>query len=290
MHPAFLYKKLKNDLVQCRACAHYCAIKESETGKCGVRQNVAGELQLLVYGQPVAINIDPMEKKPLYHFLPGTKILSLGTFGCNFKCAFCQNWDMSQNMDFRPRTMDNDEWPPQKIVELALKYKTLSIAYTYNEPTIFAEYAHDIMALAHRRGLKNVWVSNGFFSQETLEYIGPYLDAINIDLKSFSDEFYQKTCGARLQPVLDTIKRVQERGIHQEITTLLIPGENDSDAELKQITEFIASVSENIPWHISRFHPDYRMLDKNITPYQSLIKAREIGFKAGLKHVYLGNV
>ncbi len=285
MHPAILYKKIKNNLVQCQACAHYCAIKEGKTGKCGVRQNVGGRLQLLVYGRPVGLQVDPIEKKPLYHFLPGTKILSFGTFGCNFKCEFCQNWDMSQT--YAELTQN---YTPEEIVALAVKYKTPSIAYTYNEPAIFAEYARDIMVLAQDRGLKNVWVSNGYFSKETLEYIGPYLDAINIDLKSFSDEFYQKICGAHLQPVLETIKRVHKRGIHQEITTLLIPGENDSDKELKQIAEFITFVDKNIPWHISRFHPDYKMLDKDITPYGSLTRAREIGLKAGLKYIYLGNI
>lgn len=285
MHPAVLYKKLKDSVVQCQACAHYCAIKVGETGKCGVRKNIDGELQLLVYGHPAAVHVDPIEKKPFYHFLPGTEILSFGTFGCNFRCEFCQNFDMSQT-----HAESAQNYAPEEIVALAVKYKTPSIAYTYNEPTIFVEYAHDIMVLAHQKGLKNVFVSNGFFSEETLEYIGPYLDAINIDLKSFSDEFYKKICGARLQPVLDTIKRVKERNIWQEITTLLIPGENDSDKELKQIAEFIASVDKNIPWHISRFHPDYKMLDKDITSYQSLVKAREIGLKAGLKYVYLGNV
>lgn len=291
MRQAVLYKKLKDSVVQCQACAHYCAIKAGETGKCGVRQNIDGVLQLLVYGHPVAIHVDPMEKKPLYHFLPGTKILSIGTFGCNFRCEFCQNFDMSQTYVETQTNADlTQNYTPEEIVALAVKYKTPSIAYTYNEPTIFAEYAYDIMVLAHEQSLKNVWVSNGFFSKETLEYIGSYLDAINIDLKSFSDEFYQKTCGARLQPVLDTIKRVQERGIHQEITTLLIPNENDSDAELTQIAEFIASVDKNIPWHISRFHPDYHMLSKDITPYESLIKAQKIGLKAGLEYVYIGNV
>lgn len=281
---------MKNNIVQCQACAHYCVIQENKTGICGVRKNIAGELQLLVYGKPVAVHVDPIEKKPLYHFLSGTKILSFGTFGCNFHCGFCQNWEMSQTTDHRLLTTDYDEWPPEKLVEYAVKNKIPSIAYTYNEPAIFVEYAHDIMVLAKEKGLKNVFVSNGFESKETLEYIGPYLDAINIDLKSFSDDFYKKTCGGRLQPVLDTIKRVKEKGIWQEITTLIIPGENDKEEELKQIAGFIASVDKNIPWHLSRFHPDYKMIDKDATSYESLVKAREIGIEAGLKNVYLGNV
>ncbi len=285
MKQAVLYKKLKDNIVQCQACAHYCVIKEGNTGVCGVRKNIGGELFLLVYGKPVAVHVDPIEKKPLYHFMPGTKILSLGTFGCNFRCDFCQNADLSQTYVDGTQNIS-----PEQIVELALKYKTPSIAYTYNEPAIFVEYAHDIMKLAREKGLKNVYVSNGFESKEAMEYIGPYLDAINIDLKSFSDDFYRKTCGGRLQPVLDTIKRVKEKNIWQEITTLIIPGENDSEKELKQIAEFIASVDKNIPWHLSRFHPDYKMTDKNITSYQSLVRAREIGHEAGLKNVYLGNV
>lgn len=290
MKPAVLYQKLDKQRTRCLACAHYCVIQNGKTGICGVRKNDGGALFLLVYGKPAAIHVDPIEKKPLYHFMPGTKILSLGTFGCNFRCGFCQNWEMSQTTDDGLRTTDFDEWLPKRIVEYAVKNRIPSIAYTYNEPTIFVEYAHDIMVLAKERGLKNVFVSNGYESKETLDFIGPYLDAINIDLKSFRNEFYQKNCGAKLQPVLDTIKRVYEVKIYQEITTLIIPRENDSEEELRQIAEFIASVDKNIPWHLSRFHPDYKMLDKDVTSYESLVKAREIGLKAGLKCVYLGNV
>jgi len=290
MKEAVLYKKIKDDVVQCQACAHFCVISEGKSGICGVRKNIKGKLNLLVYGLPVAIHVDPIEKKPLYHFMPGTNILSLGTYGCNFICEFCQNADISQTRDYGLLTMDKEELTAEAIVKLALKHNTPSIAYTYNEPTIFVEYAHDIMVLAKDNGLKNVFVSNGYESEETLDYIGPYLDAINIDLKAFTDKFYNKVCGAKLQPVLDTIKRIYERGIWQEITTLLIPGENDSDEELKQIAEFIASVDKNIPWHISRFHPDYKMQDKDVTSLASLAKAKEIGLKAGLKNIYIGNV
>lgn len=286
---AILFKQLSSEKVQCLACAHHCVIADGKTGICGVRKNVKGELDLLVYGKPVAIHVDPIEKKPLYHFLPGTEILSLGTFGCNFRCSFCQNADISQVRTHDAYSMTR-LIEPSEIIQMALKYKTPSIAYTYNEPTIFVEYAHDIMALAREAGLKNVFVSNGYESMETWEYIGPYLDAINIDLKSFSDEFYKKQCGARLQPVLDSIKECHRRKIWQEITTLLIPGENDSDEELTQIAEFIASVDNGIPWHISRFHPDYKMLNKDETSLKSLENAKRIGLEAGLKFVYLGNV
>ena len=301
-----MYKKLDGNKVRCMACAHYCVIQNGKAGICGVRKNIDGALQLLVYGKPAAIHVDPIEKKPLYHFMPGTKILSLGTFGCNFRCGFCQNWGISQTkykvekpalsasrMGIKSKDEgfeDADDWLPERVVGYAAEHNIPSIAYTYNEPTIFVEYARDIMVLAREKGLKNVFVSNGYESKETLDYIGPYLDAINIDLKSFSNEFYQKNCGAKLQPVLDTIKRIHEMKIHQEITTLIIPGENDSEEELRQIAEFIASVDKNIPWHLSRFHPDYKMPDKNITSYKSLVKAREIGLAAGLKYVYLGNV
>jgi len=267
-----LYKKLDGNKVRCLACAHYCVIQEGKTGICGVRENIGGELQLLVYGKPAAIQVDPIEKKPLYHFMPGTKILSLGTFGCNFRCGFCH------------------DWLPERIVSYAVEHKIPSIAYTYNEPTIFVEYAYDIMVLAKEKGLKNVFVSNGYESKETLDYIGPYLDAINIDLKSFSNGFYQKNCGAKLQPVLDTIRRVHKMKIWQEITTLVIPGENDVEEELKQIADFIVSVDPGIPWHLSRFHPDYKMMNKGVTSYESLVRVREIGLAAGLKYVYLGNV
>lgn len=287
-----MYKKLDKQAVRCLACAHYCVIQEGRTGICGVRKNNGGELFLLVYGKPAAIHVDPIEKKPLYHFMPGTEILSLGTFGCNFRCGFCQNYDISQHklQATSHKLQESVDWSPKRVVEFALEHRIPSIAYTYNEPTIFVEYAHDIMVLAKEKGIKNVFVSNGYESKETLDFIGQYLDAINIDLKSFRDEFYQKSCGAKLQPVLDTIKRVYEMKIHQEITTLIIPGENDSEEEFRQIAEFIASVDKNIPWHLSRFHPDFKMTDKNVTSYEILAKAREIGFGSGLKYIYLGNV
>ena len=287
-----MYKKLDGNKVRCLACAHYCVIQEGKTGICGVRENIGGELQLLVYGKPAAIQVDPIEKKPLYHFMPGTKILSLGTFGCNFRCGFCQNWDISQQRlsELGYRLQESDDWLPERIVSYAVEHKIPSIAYTYNEPTIFVEYAYDIMVLAKEKGLKNVFVSNGYESKETLDYIGPYLDAINIDLKSFSNGFYQKNCGAKLQPVLDTIRRVHKMKIWQEITTLVIPGENDVEEELKQIADFIVSVDPGIPWHLSRFHPDYKMMNKGVTSYESLVRVREIGLAAGLKYVYLGNV
>ncbi|MFA5813575.1 MAG: AmmeMemoRadiSam system radical SAM enzyme [Patescibacteria group bacterium] len=299
MKKAILYIKHDNKIVQCQACSHYCAIREGMAGICGVRRNIEGKLYLLVYGKPAAVHVDPIEKKPLYHFLPGTDILSIGTYGCNFRCGFCQNYELSGmgkegrgtgESEFERLLDKTEEWSPERLVDYALENKIPSIAYTYNEPAIFVEYARDIMVLARENGIKNVYVSNGFESKEALDYVGDYLDAANIDLKSFSDHFYRKICGGRLQPVLDTIKRMHDRRIHLEITTLIIPGENDSKEELKKIAEFIANVDKKIPWHLSRFFPMYKMKDHGVTPVSTLAMAKEIGKDAGLTNVYVGNV
>ncbi len=305
MHEAILYKPLENDRVLCTACKMKCRISEGQSGVCGVRINEKGKLYLLVYGKASAVNIDPIEKKPLYHFLPGTEAFSIGTVGCNFGCTFCQNWDLSQVT----RTLRSDlmkakksetlgvkvskygyHLSPEKIVETCLEKKIPIIAYTYNEPIIFFEYLYDCARLASREGIKNIFVSNGYESEEALDMMGTHLDAMNIDLKAFTEKFYNQICKAKLQPVLDTIAEVHERGIWLEITTLLIPGENDSEAELTDIARFIAGIDVNIPWHISRFYPNYLMLDKPSTPEVTLRKAWEIGKKAGLHHVYIGNL
>lgn len=283
-----LYKKLDN-FVQCLACSHSCHIAVGKIGLCGVRRNDDGVLNLLVYGKPCVVHVDPIEKKPLYHFLPGTEILSLGTFGCNFHCGFCQNWDISQ-MTKDKEKINLNYFSPEDIVAIAQKNKILSIAYTYNEPTIWTEYAIDIAKKAKAEGIKNVFVSNGYMTEDNARYLSKYLDAINIDLKSFSDRFYQTNCGARLSPVLNNIRQFWNNGVWVEVTTLLIPGENDSDDELKQIAEFLVSVSPDIPWHLSAFHPDYKMTNKPATLLDILLKAYEIGRKAGLKYVYVGNV
>ena len=277
-----LYKQEK-DRVRCLACAHKCLIRKENTGICGVRKNINGKLYLLVYGKVASMNVDPIEKKPLYHFLPGTKAFSIGTIGCNFKCGFCQNFEISQ-----VREIIGEEITPEKIVENAIKTGCKSIAYTYNEPGIFIEFVKDIAKLAKEKELKNILVTNGYLSKESFDYIKDYIDVMNIDLKG-SDKFYQENCGAKVQPVLDTIKRAHKAGIHIEITTLLIPGLNDNEKELEKIAKFIASVDKKIPWHISRFFPMYKMLDKNITPISSLEKAYKIG-KKHLKYVYVGNV
>ncbi|MEM7813630.1 MAG: AmmeMemoRadiSam system radical SAM enzyme [Candidatus Aenigmatarchaeota archaeon] len=294
MQTKVAFKPLPNKAVRCLACSHGCTIAPGRRGICGVRKNVSGRLELLVYGKPVSLAVDPVEKKPLFHFLPGSRILSFGTLGCNFSCSFCQNWEISQaskqpNAE-KIMAIESKEVAPQHIVDCALRSKIPSIAFTYNEPTVFLEYALDVMKLAKKRGLKNVWVSNGFMSREALETIAPYLDAINIDLKSFSEDFYRDVCKARLEPVLNNIRKCHELGIWVELTTLLIPGKNDSDAELEQAARFIASVSKDMPWHISAFHPDYKMQDVEPTPKSSLMRACKIGKAAGLNHVYVGNV
>ena len=300
MKECLLYKKLKNGKVQCRTCNHCCVIENGQVGKCGVRQNKNGALFSLVYGQPCAINIDPIEKKPLYHFLPGTKTLSIATVGCNFTCHACQNHQISQIGKGLGFTTFNKEIAPEKIVEMALGSKCPSISYTYTEPTVFLEYAFDIMKIAKQTGLKNIWVSNGFFSPQTFELILPHLDAANIDLKSFDDKFYQKYCGGRLAPILKNLKKLKQapstssrQAVWLEVTTLVIPTLNDSPTIFEKIAEFIANdLGPEIPWHISRFSPEISWKLKHLpaTPLATLETAYEISQKYGLKNVHLGNV
>ena len=280
------YRKIDDTKIECLLCRHDCKLKDGQVGICGVNKNEGGKLVNLVYGHPSSINVDPIEKKPLFHFLPDTSVLSFGTVGCNFKCPFCQNWQIAHTN----KVNESVYVSPEEMVALALKYNSKSIAYTYNEPSIFYPYARDVGILAKKAGLKNVFVTNGFESVYEIEDMKEWVDACNVDLKSFKPEYYKKVLKGRLEYVLDTIKRLNEVGIWQEITTLIVPGDNDSDEELTQIAEFIASVDKDIPWHITRFHPDYEMQDKPPTPMETMIKAYEIGKKAGLKYVYLGNV
>lgn len=288
MKEAVLYEK-EGQNVRCLACNHKCLISKDQTGICGVRKNEKGKLYLLVYGRVASVNIDPIEKKPLYHFLPGTKSFSFGTVGCNFKCDFCQNSDLSQFREFYGDKILGERLEPRQIVQKAKHNDCPSISYTYNEPTIFIEFVKDTAKLAKRKGLKNIMVTNGYFSADCFNFIKNYVDAMNIDLKAFTEEFYQRLCKAKLKPVLDSIERVHKAGIHLEITTLVIPGENDSDEELKNIAQFIASVSKKIPWHISRFFPQYKLVYRPITPMTTLERAYKIG-KKYLDYVYLGNV
>jgi pyruvate formate lyase activating enzyme len=285
---AMLYRALENKVVECFLCNHRCRIGESKFGFCGVRQNKEGRLYTHVYGSAIAANVDPIEKKPLYHFLPGTTSFSIATIGCNFHCGFCQNWQISQAR--RENLSSRNEMLPATVVQRARENGCRSISYTYTEPTIFFEYAYDTARLARDAGLANVFVTNGYMTQEAIEAIGPYLDACNVDLKSFRAEFYREVCRGDLEPVLASVRFMKKLGLWVEITTLLIPFQNDDEKELTEIALFIAGVDANIPWHISRFHPDYRLTDVPSTPIEILRKAAAIGRNAGLRHIYIGNV
>jgi pyruvate formate lyase activating enzyme len=291
MIEARLWKPLKNGVVQCRLCNHFCTIKPGVRGTCGVRENRGGTLYSLNYGQVAALNLDPVEKKPLYHFQPGTKTFSFATMGCNLSCTFCQNWTLSQP----PRTnghIQGQKATPEDLVTEALRLKAASISYTYSEPTIFFELMQDTARLAHEKGLKNIMVSNGYMSRECLEELAPLIDAINVDLKCYTEDFYQTISGARLKPVLDNLKHIKhDLKWWLEVTTLLIPGKNDSPEELDQLTDFLVNeIGTDTPWHISRFHPDYNMTDAPPTSGNSLETAYAMGKTKGLKYVYIGNM
>lgn len=285
-----LWERIDGGKVHCYLCAHDCRIAEAKYGVCGVRQNTGGILYTLSYGELVASHVDPIEKKPLYHFLPGSRSYSIATIGCNFKCGFCQNWQISQVSAAGNHLASSCKMLPEQIIEAAIINDCASISYTYTEPTIFFEYAFDTCLLAKKAGLANVFVTNGYLTRQALEMVSPYLNAANVDLKSFNEEFYHKNCKGHLQPVLDTIAAMKELGIWLEVTTLLIPGENDSSEELNEIANFLAGIDINIPWHISRFHPTYHFTDHESTPVDTLRRAREIGYRRGLRYIYLGNV
>jgi len=290
MHPAALWKPLADGRVSCRLCSHFCRIEDGRRGLCGVRQNSGGRLYTLVYDRVAAANLDPIEKKPLYHFLPGTTVFSFGTMGCNLSCAFCQNASLSQPPR-QGKPILGESLTPARLVQAAVDSGAASIAYTYSEPTIFFELMRDTAVLAHQAGLKNVMVSNGFFSRQCLEALSGLIDAANIDLKAMNAAFYERICGAKLKPVLDTLVRVRKAGWWLEVTTLLIPGLNDVDEELRELAGFLVrELGPDTPWHISRFHPDFAMRDTPPTPLDRLERAWAIGREAGLRYVYVGNV
>lgn len=292
MKEAHLYKKLKDKKVQCQNCAHYCLIPPEKRGICGVRENIGGKLYSLVYGKAVAIHIDPIEKKPFFHFLPGSQSLSIATVGCCFRCRWCQNWQISQLPQLTGK-IEGEDYPPEEIVKMAKKYKVPSISYTYTDPVIFSEYALDTMKLAKKAGLKNNWVTAGFFSKELLEMVSPYLDAVNVDLKGFTNEFYIKYCGGRLQPVLDTLIGLKKKKVWLEVTTLIIPTLNDDPKILEGIANFIKKeLGPETPWHVTQFSGaiSWQMQHLPDTPVETLMQAHEIGKKIGLKYVYTGNV
>jgi pyruvate formate lyase activating enzyme len=287
---ARLYEILDDKKVHCYLCNHHCRIKDSKFGFCGVRQNRGGKLYTHAYGEAIAANTDPIEKKPLYHFLPGTTSFSIGTLGCNFHCGFCQNWQISQVSPGEGTVMGGYNLPPKEVVKNAKEKDCRSISYTYTEPTMFFEYAYDTARLAKEEGLFNVFVTNGYMTTEALKTIRPYLDACNVDLKSFRDDCYKKICHGRLEPVLASIRTMKDLGIWLEITTLVIPGQNDDKGELRGIARFIAGVDPDIPWHISRFHPDYQFNYVEATPMEVLKNAYSLGKKEGLRYIYIGNV
>jgi pyruvate formate lyase activating enzyme len=288
---AYLYESLKDNEVKCNLCNHRCKIKNGRRGICGVRENRAGVLETMVYGKVIARHIDPIEKKPLFHFLPGSLSYSIATVGCNFKCRFCQNADIAQMPSDRNGRIVGDAFTPEDVVAAALKGDCKTIAYTYTEPTVYFEFAYDTAKLATEKGIRNVFVTNGYMTEEALQMIHPFLDAANVDLKAFTEDFYKTTCKAKLVHVKETLKQMKSLGIFVEVTTLIIPGLNDDRKELENLSTFLAdALGPETPWHISRFHPTYKLMDRPMTPIETLLRARDIGIKAGLKYVYTGNV
>ena len=269
MKEAYLYEKKDLNEVRCLLCSHKCLIKEGSRGICGVRENQKGTFMSLVYGKVIARHADPIEKKPLFHFLPGSQSYSIATAGCNFRCLFCQNADISQ-MPADQKRIWGEEMAPETIVEDAVASRAATISYTYTEPTIYFELALDTARLAEPRGLRNVFVTNGYMTEDCLKEIGSFLHGANVDLKSFSDTFYRKQCGARLEPVLHSIKTMKELGVWVEVTTLLIPGMNDSKEELSDLSKFLADLDPDIPWHISRFRPAFFHTGAWTVPRQNL--------------------
>jgi len=298
-----LVKKIPGNAIECFACSRRCKIQDGHARFCGVRANEDGNFNLLVYGRPCAVWADPIEKKPLFHFLPGTKSYSLGTFGCNYSCVFCQNYDISQ-VPHEAREKNPKTWKehfemkvaqcrkltPEMAVEEAVQSGCKSISFTYNEPTIFTEYALDIMKKGKEHGLKYVYVTNGYETPECWKILKGKLHAANIDLKAFTDKFYKKLCKASIAPVKESIKTAKKMGVHVEVTTLIIPGWNDREDELTKLAKFLVDIDSEMPWHVTAFMPHYKMMSTPPTEPATLLKAKAIGKEVGLKHVYVGNV
>ena len=287
--PTVLAMPSPDGSVRCGVCAHRCLVRPGRRGICGVRENRDGQLVCLAYGAVVAIGLDPIEKKPLFHVAPGSTAYSIATAGCPFHCSYCQNWEIAQGprlgLDLPTRPL-----APERVVAEAMSHGAESIAYTYVEPTIFLEYALDTARLARAAGLRNLFITDGYATPEAVELLAPVLDAANVDLKSFDDAFYRKVCGARLAPVLDSIVAMRRAGIWLELTTLIIPGRNDDEAQLRALTRWIVdTLGPETPWHVSRFFPAYRMLDVPATPLDTLRRAADLGREAGIAHVYVGN-
>ncbi|MGB9726996.1 MAG: AmmeMemoRadiSam system radical SAM enzyme [Nitrososphaeria archaeon] len=288
MKEAILYKKIDEARIQCLACPRYCKLSEGQVGFCGVRKNVGGKLMLLVYGKPIAVHMDPIEKKPFSHYMPGSQVLSIGTVGCDWACQYCQNYDISQR-----RMVDGVNLMPEKLVNLAIEYDADGIAYTYNEPTIFVEYAHDTGVIAKRKGLFNVFVSNGYASPESVKLMRDFLDAITVDFKGNGEKrFLQKfAMVVDPEPIFQTLLELKRNNIHIEITDLIVPRVGDSLDDARRLCKWILdNLGENIPIHFLRFHPDYKMLNLPSTPIATLEAHYKVAKDLGLKYVYLGNV
>lgn len=288
LYRAKYYEKLDNKLVRCTLCPNHCVLSSGQIGLCKARKNINGDLYSLVYGGIAAKHVDPIEKKPLYHFLPGTKAYSIATTGCNLACRFCQNWQISQIFPWEASSV---KMSPEEVVEDALKSGAASIAFTYNEPTVYFEYILDIAKLAHQKGLKTVVISAGYINPEPLEELLPYIDAYKIDFKGFDDRFYQKMTNGRVEPVLDAMKIIKQKGVWLEVLNLVIPGENDSKEELMGLINWVKeNLGTEVPLHFTRFHPDYKLTNTPPTPEETLKKARRMALDAGLKYVYTGNI
>jgi len=289
-HEAALWRPAAEGAVDCGLCAHRCRITPGRRGICKVRENQGGRLVTLTYGRIVAQHVDPIEKKPLFHFLPGSTSYSIAAVGCNFQCGFCQNWQISQWPRSGRGELPGEPASPETIVEAARRHGCASVSYTYTEPTIFYEYARDTGRLARRAALRNVFVTNGFMTAEAVSEMAEWLDAANVDLKAWQDAFYRTFCKARIEPVKEAIRGLVDAGVHVEVTTLLVPGQSDAPDDLRGIAEFLASLSPDLVWHVTRFHPDFEMRDVRPTPLGSIERALAIGREAGLKFVYAGNV
>lgn len=289
MKEAALYEVIASDRVRCNTCAHGCVIKVGNKGICGVRENQDGKLISLVHSKAIAMHVDPVEKKPLFHFQPGSGTLSVATAGCNMVCPFCQNASISQS-PVETGKIYGEHFPPEAVVDSAIKGGCASISYTYTEPAVYWDYAFDTARLAKARGLKNLFVTNGFWSDKSLISMMPYMDAANVDLKAFDNQTYKKMLGANLDAVLNCLRVLAESDVWLEVTTLLVPGLNDSEEEIRKIAEFLCDLNPDIPWHVSRFHPTYKMQDRPPTPVTSILNALETGRDVGLKYIYAGNV
>ena len=288
MYEAKYYEKLNDGRLHCYLCPRHCKIGDGQNGFCFIRKNEGGKLYQLAYNQPFAINVDPIEKKPLYHFLPGTSILSLGTAGCNMGCKFCQNWNMSKAEHHHNKTF---EFPAHEAAATAKNHRCASMAYTYNEPTIWAEYVEDLSATAHADGLKNVMVTNGYITPEVIDSVYQHIDAANVDLKAFTEDFYKKVTLTHLEPVLETLKILYEKGVWIELTTLVIPTMNDDAEEITEMAEWVLdNLGPNVPMHFSAFHPDYKLRNKPSTSPETLEQVRKLAMDIGVKYAYVGNV